>query len=246
MSYQSDKKKKAAKSRKVWYIIGLSVLFLSIIAVTIWAAFGRKKTTATDVKTLEEASLPTIRIHYNDICETELHGYVNDMNLLDMRDVIVPLDSSRELSLSVYRYGNAIQSLEYQVRSLDGTEFIDGGTVKDFPESAADKNISPVIIRFTELLVSGTEYQLKLTLTANGRAVRYYTRMLYAKTMYVKELSAFAKEFSDATYDRDKAASFIVNYIYPEDSSQTNDYSYTDIHSKYAMFTYGTLEVTQG
>ena len=237
------KKKKAAKNRQIiWYVL-LAVLFVLIIGITVGVAIGKKIKSDEDYTAMAEASLPTIRVNYGGNYDTELFGYVNEMNLLGMRDVIVPLGADRNLSLNVYTYGNNVPSVSYYVRSLNGETYIDGGTVET--ESPDEEGVVPVNIRFSELLESGTEYSLILSLPVGEKTVRYYTRMLYAKTMYAEELLNFAETFSEATYDRNKSE-FIVNYIQPDNDSETKDYSYTDIHSKYTMFTFGSLDVKRG
>ena len=116
---------------------------------------------------------------------------------------------------------------------------MDGGTLSADKQDASRWDLR---LKFSDLLVSGREYQLLLTVQTDDRPVYYYVRVLYAKTNYVDRLISFVKEFSDATYDAEKA-SMLVNYIQPDDSVPANDLYYTNIHSRYANFTYAGLEV---
>ena len=218
-------------------------MFAGILGGTLLVALTSRNQRESEFESMKTASLPLVRLSYlEDTCESVLHGYVQRMEDLKMRDQIVPLSSERSLNVTIDKYGNTVESLQYQLHSLDGTEYIDGGTVELTKEEG---DLSHVTLQFSQLLESGREYQLVLIADTAARPVYYYVRVIYAKTQYAKELISFAKEFSDATYDREKAASFLVNYIQPGEDLKADDYSYTDIHSKYSKLTYGTMNVAR-
>ncbi len=230
---EKPKKRQAAK-----YVI-FALVFLVILGIALTVTISYKSSSKEEYREMDKASLPTISLAFADRYETTLHGYVQEMSLLDMREVIIPVGQEKILPLSVNAYGNKIRTLVYQVRSLDDTEYLDGGTLDEF---TAEDGAFHAKIRLSNLLESGKEYQLVLTLDTPARKVYFYTRILYANTHYATELLEFAETFSEATTNSEKA-SFIVNHIQPQDSSPTNDFSFTDIHSKYAMFTYSGLSV---
>ncbi len=231
-------KKRKKKYRK--YLV-LLIVFLAILGGTLAVAIITKTHRETRFEGMKAASLPILRLSFLDgVYEAELHGYVQKMDERKMRDMIVPLSEDRGIDVVIDRYGNEIRSLEYQLKSLDGSQYIDGGTVDFGKESTDSIRIS---LQFSQLLQSGTEYQLLLAADTAEKPVYFYTRVIYAKTQYAGELLSFVREFSDATYDREKAASFLVNYIQPDPDSNSSDYSYTDIHSKYSMLTYGSMDV---
>lgn len=238
-----EEQKRKERNGKILRIVLLSVMFFVIIGVVTAVAIVHKASTEETYQAMGEASLPTITLRYEEGHETELHGYVNDMDLLAMRDVIVPLDSEKSIHVRLNTYGNHIASLSYEVRSLDGTAFLDNGTVQDLSPNASGS--IDLDLRFSDLLVSGTEYHLILMIPDGERTIRYYTRILYSRTNYVQELLAFSDAFSEATCDREKA-DFIVPYLNPSEDATTSDYSYTDMTSKFAVFTFGDLQVERG
>ena len=233
-----NEKKKKSKSAK-YLVLGLIFLLIFVLSLSISLIYQKSREEA--YSSMAKASLPTVSVKFGKY-ETELHGYVTEMTLSDMRDVIVPVGKDRKLSLTVHGYGNDIASVRYWVRSLDGKEYIDGATIEKPEESQGEYDLQ---LTFSELLKSGTEYHLQIDLGTGEREVYYYTRIFVANTIYSEELLDFADTFSRATYDREKA-DFIVNYIQPEDKSGTDDYSRIDIHSKYSMFTFGSLTVERG
>ena len=230
-----EKKKKPITK----YLIFL-VLFVLVVIGALFFALEKKKQADSNYSRMAGASLPLIYLNYNGNDSTALHGYVSEMAVSGMRDVIVPLTADKTLDLTVLPFENHLKQLSYEVRSLDGTEFMDGGEVS---AESVQQEWDPTL-RFSDLLVSGKQYQLLLTVQTDEKPVYFFTRILYAKTNYVSQLIEFVKTFSAATYDSSKA-SFIVNYIQPDDSIPANDYYYTNIHSKYANFTYAGLEVNR-
>ncbi len=238
----ANKKKKKKKNVLPRFLV-LALLLIVIIGIVIAVAIITKKDSSASYTQMAGASLPVVSLSYIDgAYSTDLFGYVNEMDNAGMRDVIVPLSDEKTLDIDVQSCGRTISKLSYQLRSLDDTSYLDGGTI----DANISEGVFTTTLRFSDLLESGREYRLILEVTADGREIYYYARVLYAKTMYADRLMSFAQEFSEATYDRDKAASFIVNYIRPDDASTTTDYYYTTLTSKYTMFTYGNLNVERG
>ncbi|MBQ9911080.1 MAG: hypothetical protein IJM50_06255 [Lachnospiraceae bacterium] len=230
---------KEKKQRPVTKYLLFALLFVVTVAAALFFALEHKKASEENYSRMAEASIPLVYVNYNGNDSTALHGYVSQMSVPSMRDVIVPLDSDKTLGVTVLPYRNKVKNLSYEIRSLDGKEFMDGGTLSADKQDASRWDLR---LKFSDLLVSGREYQLLLTVQTDDRPVYYYVRVLYAKTNYVDRLISFVKEFSDATYDAEKA-SMLVNYIQPDDSVPANDLYYTNIHSRYANFTYAGLEV---
>ena len=227
------------KPKPTKYIL-LGMLLLVILGGVLISALLKKSQTEDTYRSMEEATLPMISLTFAGNYETELHGYTDDMDLLGMRDVIVPLSAEKTLAVAVRPYGNVIHELSYEVRTLSEETLIDAGTVTELKEEGEELQ---TVLTFSDLLNSGEEYHLVLELKTEAReSVRYYTRVLYARNSHEEQLLDFVNTFSESTYDKEKA-DFIVNYIQPWDSSETEDYYYTTIHSKYAMFTYGNLKV---
>lgn len=243
-TYLEEKKKKAARNQKTLRFVLMGVLFLLVILLALAVAIVRIYQTAEseeNYSAMGEATLPTVTLSYAGRYETELHGYLEKMNLTDMRDVIVPVGADKTLNVRVNAYGNAFQALSYEIRSLDGTTFVDTETARNL---LLQNGAYETAFILSDLLESGTEYHLILELDTGERTVRFYSRILYAKTMYAEELLKFCTEFSESTRDPARSA-FIVNYIQPEDDSQNTDYAYTNIHSKYAMFTFSSQAVNR-
>ena len=231
---------KEKKQKPITKYLILVLFFVLTVAAALFFALEKKKDSEENYSRMAEASLPLVELNYNGNDSVFLHGYVTEMPVSHMRDVIVPLNADKTLGLTVLPYQNNVLGLSYEVRSLNGEEFMDGGELS----APSGGNEWDLRLKFSDLLVSGQEYQLLLTVRTEKNPVYFYARILYAKTNYVDRMVEFVKTFSDATYDPNKA-SFIVNYIQPDDSVPSNDFYYTNIHSKYANFTYAGLEINR-
>lgn len=232
-----NRKKKNKSGAKILFLL---LVFFGILGAALGTALIRKNAGKEAYAFLEAASLPVVSLQYLDGYEAVLHGYTREMSVKDMRDEIVPLFADRKMSVSVDPCGTPVTEMRYEIRGLSDEKLIDSRTLGGTREAFFTEELV-----FSSLLEAGSEYHLILTVSAGGREVHYYTRLLYAKTQYAGELLAFVDELSASEYDRDKAETFLVSYMNPDPDSSTDDYSYADLRSKYSVLTFGNLTVTR-
>ena len=107
--------------------------FFILVAVFIVALFIFSKITNHETKDLTTdmpaASLPIVYFEDNGHRVNELHGYVDDMSEVSMRDTVTPLPDNHKLSLRIDPYGKNIDSVTFEVRSLDGSRLVQDGKV---------------------------------------------------------------------------------------------------------------------
>ncbi len=230
MKLQTKKKKIPLKA------VLLPLLCLAVVFTVIFITVRETREETESNREMAPATFPVIRILTDDIYETSLHGYASEMKPQKMRDEIVPLKSERIMKLRVYSFGNALNRLHYEVRSLDSEDFIDQGDVSDF---TLDREYTEIELRLSDLLTAGNEYQVRFTLLTAERSVYYYVRILYGKSIYSEELLGFSREFSEACFHPETEQKIIVNNIQPDDSGRTDTYGITDLQSKYAYFIFG-------
>ena len=93
--------------------------------------FGRfMNDTNEDLTTeMKEATLPVITMYQGDQELNELHGYVTEMDAAYMRDTITPVGEDRKLPIVIQTNQTAVDTISYEIRSLDATRLIAGGDV---------------------------------------------------------------------------------------------------------------------
>lgn len=161
----------------------LSVVF--VLALHISSVFlnrGNEGTTAD----MAMATLPTISFVTEGKKVNLLAGHINEMNIPAMRDTITPLDKDGKVQGIVNVYEKEIDSLDYEVYSLDGEEkFLKKSGVP--VEKSTEFSIG-------KALQEEQEGVLKITLhLENEQEIYYYTRVVSSKKLHIKECIDYAK-----------------------------------------------------
>ena len=108
-------------NRKYVKPIVLTVVFL--VSVFVFSMLTNK-VNIDSTTTMSEASLPVMHFVYDEQAINELHGYVQQMDMLSMRDGLVPVDEERTLHLEIMTYGNKIENLSYKIRSMNSERLL--------------------------------------------------------------------------------------------------------------------------
>lgn len=181
--------------------------------------------------TIEKASMPIVKVMYQDLTMGMLHGYVTQMDMSSMRGPLIPVPEDRSFRVIISTYGKTVDKAEYSIRELDGTGFIDNGVLTAENDDTTESYISG--FRAANILSPGKQYSLLFTLTCGGDVYYYYTRLLENDDEYLPECLRFAWDFHNSTFDEEALADLSV-YIEP-DGTDTYDMSYTTIHSSLAQ-----------
>ena len=109
----------------------LAAVFIGAVLI-----FGRfMNDTNEDLTTeMKEATLPVITMYQGDQELNELHGYVTEMNAAYMRDTITPVGEDRKLPIVIQTNQTAVDTISYEIRSLDATRLIANADVTSYEE----------------------------------------------------------------------------------------------------------------
>ncbi len=221
-------------SKKVVKPIVLVLIFIGALVIF---SMTTNKVNIDLTATMEEATLPVVNFVHNDVVINELHGYVQEMDLLSMRDNVLPIGNDRILHLEMMTYGETINNLSYEIRSLDGTRLL---MEEDNAAFTLDGDKLSCEISLPSLFEEQEEYNMVLAATAGEKQVYYYTRLMKASECYVDECLEFAMTFHDYTF-RDDAADFIPNYMDPATGDPTT-LSYVDLTCTLRQITWAKFE----
>lgn len=217
-------------NRKIVKPIVLSVLFLAaLIVFSITTNQDNKDLTTT----MKEATLPIVRCYQGSDSVAQLHAYVNKMDVPSMRDTIVPVDDKRILPISVSTYGRKIDSIRYEIRSLDGERLVAKNEVTDYEKK--DETIRAQL-SIQNLLEKNEEYELVLTLTSGKEELYYYTRLIQTTDCHTKECMEFALQFHEYSF-REDADKFISRYMDAATTDATT-LQYVDLGSTLKQITW--------
>lgn len=222
-------------------IIVVLILLIIGIAVGVATAFNKSQEKSKEevVKTEVTGKIPQVDAYYGDEKVGEIDGYTMEMKEQHIRDMIIPVAPSRQVSMKIKTNDNVIKSISYEIESTDDNRLIDGGEINDWTET--DGTIS-FKYEASAIMNTGTEYFLKIIVaTDKYEKITYYTRAMVTNKEFVSEQVKFAKDFSDKTFDESKATKLAL-YLEPDLNLANDDLGQVTIKSSYNMLTWGNLK----
>lgn len=184
------------------------LLIIFIIAVLVFGKLTNH--TNEDLTTeMEEATLPVISLYQDGRELNELHGYVTEMNAAYMRDSITPIGEDWKLPIAIQTYQTAVDTISYEIRSLDAERLIANADVSSYEEKHGKITAE---LQIQNLLEAGEEYLLIIRLESGDKPIYYYTRIMQPKDCYVSECVDFALDFHDKTFN-DETTGSLATYM---------------------------------
>lgn len=187
-------------------VITLLIVFIGAVAIF---SITTNRVNEDLTTTMAAATLPTIHFYQGEIPVNELHGYVNEMDAVGMREDITPVATDRLLRISVDLYGQKVEKFSYEVRSMDAKRLVAEADITDYDLS---KNALSTQIKLQNLLEKNQEYLMIFTLQIDGREIHYYTRMIQVTDENVEECLKFAMQFHENTF-QEEGNKFLPTYM---------------------------------
>lgn len=212
----------------------IAVLLAVFIGAVITFSILENKVNKDVTMTMEEAALPVMQFIYNDTVLNELHGYTQEMDMLSMRDGLMPIGDSRTLELEVMTYGQKIDNLSYKIRSMNSERLL---VEEESADIISSQDKVECQVKLPSLFEDNVEYNMEIAITMGDEKIYYYTRVVRAPESYTDETLAFALQFHEYTF-RDDAGSFIPTYMDPATGDATN-LAYVDLSCTLGQITWG-------
>lgn len=226
--------------KKELYKLGILVgifLFAVMIFAIIFNTSGKDLTSE-----IEEASLPVVYLSSQGIDINPLFGYTEEMDPLYTRDTITPLyENDMSLPITIRTYGEEVEKISYEVRTLDASRLIESTTVTEYVQEGETIKAT---LNIQNLLEPRAEYLLILSLDTEHHDVKYYTRLMIASDCYAQECIAFALDFHDGTFDESRRSELSV-YMESNSSVKNDDLSYVTIKSSLKQVCWDGFEGTE-
>lgn len=214
------------------------ILFAIFVVAIIFFEVITNIQESKEVSKLKSPTLPVVSINYLGDASSELHGYVTKMDPAYMRDAIIPLDSNRTVSLSIDAKNYDIDTVSYEIRSLDTQRNISNNDL-DFTN---DDGVLTASFQAENLIEKNEEYLLIITLANPNKEIYYYTRIMQPDGCHEEEILDFAQYFHNTALSDDTTD--LATYIEPK-STESNDLSHVDINSNLSQVSYGNFDGTQ-
>lgn len=211
------------------------VFLLSLIFFSLFMNKGNTDMTAE----MAEASLPLVSVMLGDYEVNLMHGYLQEMDEGSMRETITPMGENREIEIKVDLFGQTVDGMSFEIRSLDGNRLVENTEITDYTQQE-----DTITAKFApkDLMTPGEEYNLILILTLEeDREVRYYTRVIQADYDMQEKLN-FINDFHLATFDSEMVSE-LSRYLEPDSEADNTTLSKVTIHSSLNQLGWGGMEV---
>lgn len=184
------------------------LITIFVIAVIV---FGKLTNHANEDLTteMEEATFPVISLYYNGTQINQLHGYAQEMDAVYMRDTITPIADNRKLPITIQTYQTPVDTISYEIRSLDAGRLIANADVNSYEEKRGRISAE---LEIQNLLEADEEYLLIIQLESGSDVIYYYTRIMEAVDYYVDECVDFVLDFNDKTFN-DETTGTLATYM---------------------------------
>ena len=194
----------------------------------------------TDMTTeMSEASFPIVTMQIENYQVNSLHGYAEIMDTSYLRDTLLPIGSDRKVSFSIDTYGNEIDTLAFEVRSINGTRLVESTEIEGY-EQENDKISCTITLK--DLINADEEYMLVLLVTPSGKeTIRYYTRIVQSEELHIQEKLEYVLDFHNRTFDREAAAD-LTKYLESNSEGDNTTFQKVNIHSSFQQVTWGDLK----
>lgn len=218
-----------------------SIYLLAVFVAALFIVSEAMNKGNTDMTTeMGEAEFPIITMNIGEYQVNRLHGYAHSMDTRYLRDTLLPIGDDRNVSFEIETYGKTIETIAFEVRSINGERLVESTLVENYSEA---KDVIQCEVTLKDLISKDEEYMLVLLITpVDEETIRYYTRIIQTQEMYIREKLEYIIDFHNRTFDREEAAE-LTKYLESNSEGDNSTFHKVDIHSSFKQVTWGDLDI---
>lgn len=202
-----------------------------IIAVLIFSYLTNDEDNSVTAD-LGTATFPQISFDCSGYGINTVPGYARAMDITKVRDTITPVMKD-DLDIELNAFENKINSMEYKIYTLDGTECLYENTIKH-PKT-------DVSLPLGSTGVLGEERVMEVILHLNTqKEIYFYTRVAQTDQVNMNSCLDYIKAFHEETLEK-KGTANIATALETEESDKAS-FGHVTIHSSYEKVTWGDLK----
>lgn len=222
---------------KTWLKRGIALVVFIISLFVVDLILNKDNSDIT--MDMPKATLPIVSVMSGDYKINTMYGYTSGREEAYTKDNITPISEDRKITMVIDPYQAEIESVAYEVRSIDGKRLIEGSKINVL-QKMSDKIL--FTIQLKDLTEENKEYSFVTILTLeDGEKVYYYTRFIQNENYYVKEKLDFITFFHDTTFSDD--GSEIKKYLETSSKGDNSNFHKVNIYSNLPQVMWDQLPV---
>ena len=221
-----------------------NIMTHAIVLIVIFCAavflFARliNQTTPSTAQAMANSSFPLVYMQNNGVNYNCLHGYTYEMDVNYIRDTVTVLADDHELEIQVQPFDTNIENISYEVLTLDGSQSLENTQVIRLEEENGYLN---AVLNIQNHMLLEQEYILKLQVTAGGRDIFYYTRLLLEDGLHLETYLDFVTGFYDKCVNKTDQSS-LGKVVEPDETTDQNmTLAKMNIHDSVSKLMWGSL-----
>lgn len=219
-------------------LVHIVVLLLVFIGAVVGFARWMNQTVPNTAQAMENSSFPLVYMQNGGVSYNCLHGYAYEMDVNYIRDTVTVLNDDHELQIQIQPFDTNIESVSYEVLTLDGSQSLENTKVIRMTE---DNNYINATLQIQNNMLLEQEYILKLQVTAGGRDIYYYTRLLLEDGLHLSAYLDFVTGFYAKCVNRNDQNSLGTVVEPDETTGQSRTLAVMDIHDSVDQLMWGSL-----
>ena len=225
---------------KVWIkkIVALCVFIVSLFVIDL----VMNRTNSEITMEMPKATLPVVSVQLGEYNINTMYGYTSKRQEAYTKNNITPITQSREIKVVIDTYQTDIESVAYEVRSINGERLIEGREITVLQKSEDKIRYS---IQLKDLIEENQEYEFVTILTlADGEKVYYYNRFIQNDEYFEKEKLDFITAFHDTTFGEGEGSE-IKKYLESNSKGDNSSFHKVNINSSLEQVMWEGLSVVK-
>ena len=220
-------------------IVIRAVVFIAVYVIAVLAASRYLNRSTPDMAgVMSDSTFPLVYMQQGGINFNCLHGYNREMDVSQMRYSITPLTEQREVTIRIQNFGAAVDSVSYEVVTIDGTQSLENTKVVRLEK---DGDYVTSTLKLGNQMLMNREYVLKILVTTGGRGIYYYTHVLLADGLHTADYLNFAAGFWDKCINKTDLDTVGAAVEPDETTDVENTLAHMDIHDSVKQLTWADL-----
>ena len=224
--------------KKIWIkkIVAVIVFIISVFIID--KVINRENADIT--AEMAKATLPVISIEVEDYIVNTMYGYTSRRQEAFTKGELTPITGERILTLMIDTFQTKVESIDYEVRSMNGQRLIEGSEITDFEKEG---NLIHFSIQLKDLIEADMEYSFITILTLEGgEEVFYYTRFIQNDNYHTKEKLDFVLDFHNVTFS-DSDGQEIKKYLESGSKGDNSSFHSVNIYSSLKQVMWDELPI---